>query len=136
MGVIHESPKLLTPYIFKLDNLTARDIYTLFQELADKWGPGRMVVCLEEVHSMPKQGVASSFKFGRSFGLLEMAIIASRARYNMVTPNKWQTHLRCRTGGDKNVSKQRSQQLFPGFHVTINTADAILIAEYCRQVHR
>lgn len=42
----------------------------------------------------------------------------------------------CLTNGDKNITKQRAQQLFPSAKVTHKIADALLLAEYCRRVHR
>ena len=89
--------------------------------------------CLERVHSMPGQGVASSFKFGQGFGHLEMALTASGIPYTYVTPQKWQKELGCLTKGDKNVSKSRAQQLFPHIKCTHNISDSLLIAEYCRR---
>lgn len=91
--------------------------------------------CLERVHSMPGQGVASSFKFGQGFGHLEMALTAARIPFTYVTPQKWQKDLQCLTGGDKNVSKARAQQLFPHLKITHALADALLIAEYCRRTN-
>jgi len=92
--------------------------------------------CLEKVHSMPGQGVASSFKFGQGFGHLEMALTASRIPFTYVTPQKWQKELGCLTGGDKNVSKARAQQLFPHLKITHAIADSLLIAEYCRRTNK
>jgi crossover junction endodeoxyribonuclease RuvC len=89
--------------------------------------------CLESVHSMPGQGVSSSFKFGRGFGNLEMALTAAKIPFTYVTPQKWQKELGCLTKGDKNISKARAQQLFPHIKVTHAIADALLIAEYCRR---
>lgn len=91
--------------------------------------------CLEKVHSMPGQGVASSFKFGQGFGHLEMALTAARIPFTYVTPQKWQKELGCLTGGDKNVSKARAQQLFPHLKITHAIADSLLIAEYCRRTN-
>ena len=89
--------------------------------------------CLERVHSMPGQGVVSSFKFGQGFGHLEMALTASGIPHTYVTPQKWQKELGCLTKGDKNVSKARAQQLFPHIKMTHAIADSLLIAEYCRR---
>jgi len=91
--------------------------------------------CLEKVHSMPGQGVASSFKFGQGFGGLEMALTAAKIPCTYVTPQKWQKELGCLTGGNKNISKSRAQQLFPHIKVTHAIADALLIAEYCRRTN-
>jgi len=89
--------------------------------------------CLEKVHSMPGQGVASSFKFGQGFGHLEMALTSAKIPFTYVTPQKWQKELGCLTGGNKNVSKSRAQQLFPHIKCTHAVSDALLIAEYCRR---
>jgi len=91
-------------------------------------------VYLEKVHSMPGQGVSSVFKFGEGFGHLKGTLDALRIPYELVSPLKWQTSLGCRTGGDKNVSKTKAQQLFPQIpKITHYIADALLIMEYgCR----
>ena len=92
--------------------------------------------CLERVHSMPGQGVSSSFKFGQGFGHLEMALTAAKIPFTYVTPQKWQKELGCLTGGDKNISKARAAQLFPHLKITHAIADGLLIAEYCRRTIR
>lgn len=89
--------------------------------------------CLERVHSMPGQGVASSFKFGQGFGHLEMALTASLIPFTYVTPQKWQKELGCLTGGNKSITKARAQQLFPHLKITHAIADSLLIAEYARR---
>ena len=91
-------------------------------------------VYLEKVHSMPGQGVSSVFKFGEGFGHIKGTLDALRIPYELVSPLKWQTRLGCRTGGDKNVSKTKAQQLFPQIpKITHYIADALLIMEYgCR----
>jgi len=89
---------------------------------------------LEQVHSMPSQGVSSSFKFGNGFGHLEMALTAAGIPFERVTPQKWQKAMGCMTKGDKNVSKRRAQELFPAIKCTHATSDALLIAEYGRRI--
>ncbi len=44
---------------------------------------------LEKVHSMPKQGVASSFKFGMNFGIWKMALASCRIPFQLITPQRW-----------------------------------------------
>jgi hypothetical protein len=85
---------------------------------------------VEQVHSMPKQGVASTFKFGRAFGALEMLVTFARIPHKFVSPTRWQGDLRCRTGGNKNVSKEHAEQLFPRVKVTHAIADALLLSVY------
>jgi Holliday junction resolvasome RuvABC endonuclease subunit len=89
---------------------------------------------IEKVHSMPGQGVASSFKFGASYGAMKMLLACAGLSYEEVTPAKWQGALRCRTKGDKNVTKRKAQELFPQVKMTHAIADAYLLAEYCRRM--
>ena len=88
---------------------------------------------LERVSAMPGQGVSSTFKFGASLGELKMALVASGLRFELAAPSKWQGKLACRTGGDKNVSKARAQELWPSLKITHAKADALLLAEYGRR---
>lgn len=88
---------------------------------------------LEQVNAMPKQGVSSTFKFGQSFGFLRGLLIAHKVPFEMVTPSKWQGEMKCRSKGDKNVTKSKAQELFPNQKIIHATADALLLAEYCRK---
>jgi Holliday junction resolvasome RuvABC endonuclease subunit len=108
---------------------THRDVLDVFQELRRE---GPCFAVLEKVHSMPGQGVVSAFTFGKGFGALEMALTAAEIPYEHVTPQKWQKAMGCLTKGDKNVSKRRSQELFPALKITHATADSLLIAHYNR----
>lgn len=107
---------------------TDRDIWSLVSRLSDV----AQLAVIEKVNAMPKQGVSSTFKFGTSFGELKMALVAARVRYVLETPSKWQGSMKCRTKGDKNVTKSRAQQLWPNLRITHALADALLIAEYGR----
>jgi len=90
--------------------------------------------CIESVHSMPKQGVVSSFKFGKSFGFLIGLLTGLEIPYTLVTPQKWQKAMECLTHGDKNVSKAAAQRRWPDVKWTHAIADAALIAEYGRRM--
>ena len=47
---------------------------------------------VEAVHSMPGQGVASSFSFGRSTGAVEAIAHLMATRIEWVTPQVWKKH--------------------------------------------
>lgn len=47
------------------------------------------LVVIESVHSMPKQGVSSTFKFGKAFGILLGVCGALRIPYILITPQQW-----------------------------------------------
>ena len=116
-------------YCYKMPE-TERDVY----DLLDQWKDQHPSVFLERVHSMPGQGVSSVFTFGRGYGFLRGVITALKYPLHDVIPQRWQKALGCLTKGDKNVSKQKAQQLFPQLTVTHNTADSLLIAEYGRLI--
>lgn len=85
---------------------------------------------------------SAMFKFGASYGRLCMALCAADIPYEEVTPQNWQKGLgipgRTRKeskGQWKNRLKAHAQKLFPQEKVTLLTADALLIAEFCRRKH-
>jgi len=88
------------------------------------------IAYIEQVHSSPQMGVKSAFTFGNGFGHLEMALTAAGIPFKRVRPQEWQKAMKCMTGGNKNVSKARAQELFPQLKITHATADALLIASY------
>ena len=92
------------------------------------------MVFLEKVWSRKGQGVKSTFTFGDNFGNLKGILNTLNIKYELVTPQTWQKKLNCLTKGDKKVSKEKAQQLFPKIKkITDQTADALLIAEYGRR---
>ena len=122
-------------YCFK--DKTERDIFNaIYPWLLGEHGKP-VFLYIEKVHAMPKQGVASSFNFGVSFGLVRGFVIASRVPWDEVTPSKWQREMRCQSGGDKSIPMDRAQRLWPD--VKMNKTgrhqvyDALLVAEYCRR---
>lgn len=91
---------------------------------------------LEKVHAMPGQGVTSTFKFGQSYGKLETLLVCAGIPFDRVTPRQWQKEMGCLSGGDKNVTKKRAQELFPDVKIIHRNADAFLLAELCRRRHQ
>jgi len=88
---------------------------------------------LEKVHATPQMGVTSAFSFGGAYRACRMALTASQTPFDEISPFKWQRRLECLSGGDKNVTKARAQQLFPDVKVTHAIADALLLAEWGRR---
>lgn len=125
IGFVPESGK---PWSVKMPE-TERDLWEVFDDLGDY----ECVACIEVVSSSPQMGVVSAFTFGRGYGGLRMALIASEIPLHEVRPAAWQKVMQCRTGGVKNVSKRKAQELFPSLKITHANADALLIAEYARR---
>jgi len=119
--------------VWAFGDKTERDIWDELRASAEGF-EGQVFAVIERVHSMPKQGVSSSFKFGRSYGFLRGCLIGSGLSFTEVNPEIWQRELECRSGGDKNLTKARAQQLFPDLKLTHATSDALLLAEYGRRV--
>jgi len=90
---------------------------------------------LEKVASSPQMGVTSAFTFGRGYGFLRGLLMGFKIPFNDVSPSVWQRKLGCLTKGDKNVSKGKAEQLFPGISVTHAIADALLIAYYLKNFY-
>lgn len=121
--------------LMQLVNCVADTRFPVFIEVLPNTPHTEAFAVIERVHSMPKQGVASSFKFGQSYGFLRGCLIASGIPFEEVTPQRWQKELGCLSRGDKNVTKARAQQLFPSLKITHATADALLLAEYARRLY-
>jgi hypothetical protein len=114
---------------------TLQDLWELIVSISLNAGSGGTGIhaYLEQVYSSPQQGVKSAFTFGNGFGHLEMALTAAGIPFTRVRPQIWQKELNCLTGGQKNITKQRAQELFPSIKVTHAIADALLIAKYGTQ---
>lgn len=66
---------------------------------------------LENVHSMPAQGVASSFKFGRVFGAIEGVLAALKIPVRYVEPSVWKRAYELTA--DKDASRRRASERLP-----------------------
>ena len=98
---------------------------------------------IEKVGSMPGQGVASTFKFGMGYGGLRMALACNRMAFEAVLPRTWQRmfglifpkKMWLTLTQKKNKHKARAQELFPKLKITHATADALLIALFCKRTY-
>jgi Holliday junction resolvasome RuvABC endonuclease subunit len=87
---------------------------------------------VERAGSMPRQGVASAFKYGRATGTIEAVVACCGIPMVLVEPSKWKRtfHL----NSDKEASRQFAIGLFPHAHAQLNLrrhhqrAEAMLIA--------
>jgi crossover junction endodeoxyribonuclease RuvC len=90
---------------------------------------------IERGASMPRQGVASTYKFGRSVGALEAIIALCNVSLEIIEPSMWKRALRLK-GKDKEGSRQRALEMFPHAQHLLarkkdhQRAEAMLIAVY------
>lgn len=108
----------------------------------------RYPVFFERVNSRPSDDPYSAFQFGKNTGLIYGIIMACGVGIADVEPKTWQFEFGL--GGKhaapgstasqeyaarKRAHKAKAQELFPAVKVTLEIADALLIAEYgCRKL--
>lgn len=107
--------------------------YNNNDEFIQAYWPSDFICYLEKVGGMKTDGGSRAFKFGMQFGAIVGILAILKVKTVLVPPAKWMRHLNCLTGGNKNVTKRKAQQLFPHVKITHAKADALLIAEYGRQ---
>ena len=99
------------------------------------------VVVLEKVHSMPKQGVASTFKLGLGYGMIQGALQALGVPFVLVTPQTWKKYVLEGTKKDKDAAVEYVVQRYPWVDLKPGQkrkahdgmADALCIATYGRE---
>ncbi len=111
------------------------DPVTLARRIAQR----RPVVAVVEcVSARPRQGVASTFKFGTAYGAVRGVLGALQVPVHLVTPGLWKRHYRLRS--DKEDARALALRLFPAtaacFHRRKDhgRAEAALIARYGAEV--
>ena len=100
-----------------------------------------VIVAIEQVHSMPKQGVASTFKFGEQFGILKGLCMGLGVKFITIAPQEWKRGMGL-LHQDKDASIALAKKLFPGANLRPSArcrkdsdgmAESLLIAEYARR---
>jgi crossover junction endodeoxyribonuclease RuvC len=96
-------------------------------------------VVIESVHSMPGQGVSSSFDFGKGLGIWIGILAALQTPYTLVSPQRWKKAMLADVKQEKSASRGRAAQLFPSAAELFarvkddGRAEALLMAEYGRR---
>lgn len=103
----------------------------------------KVLVVLEKVGPMPKQGVTSTFTFGRDYGkLLALAALNGWSLENPM-PQQWKRVILAGTAKDKDAAIAYMQRRYPGVELRASTrckkphhgiADAGCLAEYGRRI--
>lgn len=116
----------------------------------ENWAPcyRDRVGVIENVGSMPRQGIASACNFGKTIGACEMALVAAGCEMVRVTPRTWkfgvglQHDPKADTKARKNASRARAIELFPDYaHLFARVkddgrAEAALMAWWFVHKHR
>jgi hypothetical protein len=100
------------------------------------------VAVLEKVHGMPGMNVSAVSSFMKNVGHIEMALIALNIPFREVTPQSWMKYYNLKK--EKKESKpdwkrrlrEHLQRIMPDFKATNDTADAMLLANYCKEINK
>ena len=114
---------------------TVKDMSDLIKDA--KWDCLNMFCIIEKVHSMPKQGVRSVWTFGKNYGQWLGILAAHEIPYREITPQTWMKFYGAMPKDRKkrkNHLKHLAQGICPHLKVTLKTADAILLANWCREI--
>lgn len=104
-------------------------------------GMDECIACVEQVHSMPREGVSASFSFGKSAGFIEGVLRANHIGYQLIQPQRWKKEYSLGKK-DKAESIAVCKKLFPNISLlptakctkdSDGMAEALLMAEYARR---
>jgi len=116
------------------------EIVKLLKFWAEQYNPLRCYI--ENVHSMPGQGVVAMFSMGRGLGMYEGILHALEIPFEYVTPQAWKKLMLSGQNKEKDASVYKAMQLFPGAELKTlrgrlldGRAEALLIAEYGRRIN-
>lgn len=86
------------------------DIYQLALSIQNYYGQVRFAV-IEDVHSMPRDGVVQAFSFGKANGIIIGIVAANMIPSYFVKPGVWKKLMGLTQ--DKDDSRRKASQLFP-----------------------
>ena len=96
------------------------------------------IAVLEAQHSMPKQGVSSTFKFGTNYGLIRGVLAALKVNTELVHPLTWQRAMLHNADGPDTKSRSlvSARRHFPNLQIKKSQhgrSDAILMALFANR---
>lgn len=119
---------------------TRRQLCDLLYSIKALYDQDTIKAVVECVHSMPKQGVASTFKFGKGYGEVLGILAALGVEIHEPTPQAWKKLMLAGTDKGKDASIQVAENMFPDIQLVLKgcrkphdgMAEALLMAEYGR----
>jgi Holliday junction resolvasome RuvABC endonuclease subunit len=115
------------------------DLYTIVRLLKGLSNSQDVMAAIESVHSMPGQGVASTFSFGKGFGMWLGILAALNIPHQAVAPQTWKKVMLADGGKEKDASRVKAMQLYPQIADQLSRkkdhgrADALLIAAWAQR---
>lgn len=118
--MIHEDKRVLTRHVWA--------------EMITAVNSNRVIVAIERVHSMPKQGVSTTFVFGAAYGCALALGNMFEEPAVLVTPNQWKKFYGL--DSDKDKSLEAARKRWPDAPINLKKhngrAEALLLANYWR----
>ena len=119
------------------NQVNAAALTSLLQEWTAGHDKNEIMVMIERVAAMPKQGVATMFSIGHTCGIIEGVVAARGLPHEMVTPQTWKKHYKL--DSDKEKAREIAQRLYPEASLARmkdhNRAEAVLMARYGYERH-
>ena len=107
------------------------------ESLIDNHNYPQIYCLIEKVHSMPKQGVKSTFSFGENYGFWKGLLCGLDIYYKEITPQAWMKYFKIPKFQSKkerkNYIKVLAHKKFPAIKMNLYVADACMIAQYCKE---
>lgn len=99
----------------------------------------RLVMVTEKAQAMPKQGIASAFRYGQHFGIFEASSAMLKLPYHEVSPVVWKKAMGLTSS--KSLSSSVCRRIFPQVELVLSgcrkdhdgIAEALLVAEWTRR---
>lgn len=127
-------------FTYPLSGATEKDVLDFLRSIP---GGDARVAAIEEIGTaIFGTSKSSNSKLYGSYKSLRMAALAADLKFEAVPAKVWQAAMRIKKRPKesdtswKNRLKTKAQDLFPRKHITLATADALLIAEYLRRQYR
>ncbi len=104
---------------------------------------GDIIATVEKVGAMPKQGLSSTFNFGKGYGTVLGVLAGLGVRVELVTPQRWKGLILDGTTKDKDAAIAYCRRAWSGTNLIPagcrvphdGIADAICIAAYGQRVY-
>ena len=139
VAVINEVPGYEGVIAFRCPKTPHQMAFTLMATIPEDVPYSDVLVTVEHVHAMPKNGVVSMFSFGQNLGQWEGILGAFELNPIYAGPRTWMEHYDCKPRMDKKDRKRYlrgiAEKLFPNIKMTFNISDALLIANYNKEVY-
>lgn len=133
---VFDNPKM--PYSVKIVPFDPKEYINTLTDIGPSY---EIKCCIEQVHSLPREGVKSVFSFGQNYGWITGVLDAFGIPYQAVPPNKWKREYSL-LKADKKQSIEVCRRLFPNVSLKRtekckkdddNCAEALLLCEYARR---